>query len=227
MRSALATFLLLNSSVLGQSDFTATSCGLTQALATSSSFLRRRLLLRLGSLSLLAHHLLVELLARTREHLFDILAGLSRCLEALVNAILASKLHSTVEVDLSGALKFTLVTNKVDANIFSSVLLDLLQPASQVFKSLVASDIVSEEHAVGAPVKDPCHRFERLLSRLTQLSYKDRQSELQASNSGRNNLVRKPLRTLLDARSKVRYCTSILTVSQIWSLIIFSSILSP
>jgi len=58
---------------------------------------------------------------------------------------------------------FALITNEIDANIFSCMLPDLIQPVRQVCEGLFSSDIISEENAMGASVKDASDWFERFL----------------------------------------------------------------
>ena len=77
-----------------------------------------------------------------------------------MNAILYCKLHCTIELDLSGAFKLTLITDEVDADVLIGVRFDLSEPVLYIFKSLVASDIVGKEHAMSSPVENPSHRLE-------------------------------------------------------------------
>ena len=83
-----------------------------------------------------------------------------------MDTVLSCELNGAVEVDLSGRLELTFVTDEVNTDILSSMLLDLLQPAAQVLESLIASDIVSEEDTVGSTVENSSHRLERLLTSL-------------------------------------------------------------
>ncbi len=122
--------------------------------------------LSLSCFSLLPHNLLVKLFASATENLFDVLAGLGRSLETLVNAVLSSKFHSTVKVDFTSALELTFVANQIDTDILCSMLLDLFKPAAQIFKGFITCDIISEKNAMSAPVKDPCHRLKRFLTSL-------------------------------------------------------------
>ena len=123
------------------------------------------------------HNLLVEFLTATREDLFDVLTSLGRSLEALVNIVLPCELDGAIEVDLSGRLKLAFVADEVNSYIFSSMLLDLLQPASQVFKSLIASDIIRKEDAMRTAVKNPRHRLETFLTSLHHKLRKDTYQE--------------------------------------------------
>ena len=66
--------------------------------------------------------------------------------------------------DFTLILHFGLVTDEVNYNVFGSVLLDFLKPVSQRNKGLVARDVVCEEHAVRAPIKDSSYRLEGLLA---------------------------------------------------------------
>lgn len=84
--------------------------------------------------------------------------------ETLVDIVLPSELDCSVKVDLSGGLELALVANEVDSYIFSRVLLDLFQPASQVFESLIPRDVIGQEDAMSTTVKNPRHRFERFLT---------------------------------------------------------------
>jgi len=86
-------------------------------------------------------------------------------LEALVNTVLSCELHCAVELDLTCALKLTLVADKVDSDVLSRVLLDLLQPTAKILKSLIARNVIGQENAVCTTVENPRHRFERLLAR--------------------------------------------------------------
>lgn len=161
-RSASATFFLDNSTVRLKFDSSSTGgtcCTSEASRATTAALLGfgRGVVLLLGQQSLLADDLLVEFLARTRENFFDVLSSLGASLEALVDGVLSGKLDGAVKVDLTCALELTLVTDQVDTDILSGVLLDLLQPTSQVFKCLVPGNIIGQKDAVGTSVKDPCH----------------------------------------------------------------------
>lgn len=85
------------------------------------------------------------------------MARLSTRLEALVDAVLTSKLYGSVKVDLSRSLKLALVSNKVDADVFGGVLLDLFEPRAQILEGLVARNVIRQEDAMCATVKDPRH----------------------------------------------------------------------
>ena len=102
----------------------------------------------------------MELLAGARENLFDVLARLCAGLETLVDAILASELNSSVELDLTLALELALVSDEVDANVLGRMLPNLLQPRLKIFESLVTRDIISQEDAMRTAVKNPRHRLE-------------------------------------------------------------------
>ena len=80
-------------------------------------------------LGLLADDLLIQLFSAAREDLFDVLASLGRCLEALVDVVGSSEFNSAVKVDLTGRLKLALVSDEVNADIFCSMLLNLFKPA--------------------------------------------------------------------------------------------------
>ena len=165
--SALAAFLLNYTSVLSQGHVATARCSGSAwpaGRAVALLILRRRSFLSL--LRLLAHDLLVQFLATARENLLHVLAGLSRGLEALVDVVLARELDSSVEIDFSGGLKLAFVADQVYPDVLGRVLLDLLQPASQVLERLVPRDVVSQEDAVGSAVKNPSHRLERLLTSL-------------------------------------------------------------
>ena len=72
-----------------------------------------------------------------------------------MDRVLSSEFDSAIEVDFTSTFELTLVTNQVDTDILSGVLLDLLQPTSQVFECLVPGNIIGQEDAVGTSVKDP------------------------------------------------------------------------
>ena len=164
-RSALAAFFLGYASVGAKGDV---------RVAVGASLLPAAGLLgcasRIGGslLLLLAKHLLEKFFARAREDLLNVLAGLGASLEALVDAVLLSKLHSAVKVDFASALQLTLVANQVNADVFGGVLPDLFEPAAKILESLVARDIVGQEDTMGASVENPRDRLEGLLSGLSQ-----------------------------------------------------------
>jgi len=100
---------------------------------------------------------LIELFARTRENFLYILAGTCTRLKAFMDSIGLGKFNRSVELNLSLRLKLTLVANEVNPDIFCSVLFDFLEPAAQIVKSLITSDVICKEYAMSSSIEDPSH----------------------------------------------------------------------
>ena len=91
----------------------------------------------------LTHQLCENILTTAAKHLFDGLTRLCGCFEALVNAISLGPFDCPVKSDLTLIVKFRLIADQIDHDVFGGVLFDFLVPLGQIIKSLVASDIVS------------------------------------------------------------------------------------
>ena len=162
--SALAALLLDDAPVLPQGHARGSCTG--SVARGLISLLGRWVFHLFGLFGLLTHNLLIELFTTARENLFDVLPCFGRRLKALVDTVLSGELNSAVEIDFSGRLQLTFVTDEVDAHILCSMLLDLLQPTAQVLECLITRDVVSEENAMSAAIKYPSYRLERLLTSL-------------------------------------------------------------
>lgn len=81
-----------------------------------------------------------------------------------MDALALSELDSSIEKNFSLVVQLALVTNKIDLHILSSMLLDFLQPTSEVVKSLVSCDIISQEDTVSSFIEDSCHRLKGFLT---------------------------------------------------------------
>ena len=102
----------------------------------------------------------VQFLASTREDFFNVLPCACTSLEALVNTLTLCKLNCSIEGDFSLIFQLTLVADQVDSHILRSMLLNFLQPTSQIVECLIACDIVRQEYAVRSAIENSCYRFE-------------------------------------------------------------------
>ena len=108
--------------------------------------------------------MLIEVLSRTGKEILDCEAGLGRSFKALMDIVAFGEFDCAVKRDLALLLQLSLVSNEIDAHIFSGVLLNFLKPVHQRHEGLVARDVVSEEYAVGASVEDSCYALETFLT---------------------------------------------------------------
>ena len=90
----------------------------------------------------LFEHLSIEFFASAREDFFNVLACASTCLETFVYSLTLGEFNCSVKCDFSLVFELALVTNQVNTNILSSMLLNLFEPTPQIVECLITCDII-------------------------------------------------------------------------------------
>ena len=102
----------------------------------------------------------IKFLPSAREDFFNILACTGTSLETFVYSLTLSEFNCPVKCDFSLIFELALVSNQINANIFSSMLLDFLEPTPQIVECFITSDIIGEEYAMRTTIENSRHRFE-------------------------------------------------------------------
>jgi len=100
---------------------------------------------------------------RLEEGLFDVLSRLSGRLHE-DETVLASEHLSLIRADLPAGVQVTLISNEHDGHVGVAVLLDLLEPPSQMGERVASRDVIHEEGAGRAAIVRPGDALERLLA---------------------------------------------------------------